>query len=324
MRLVLEVVQGPGAGRTVDRTAGRLLQVGRSSWADLAIAGDDGLADLHFLVECTPEGGYVRALGSPKATYRNGVRVEGRERLQEGDRLRAGGSEFLVRLLGEQPPGERIDASRPDDSNLSREGISEPPLSSSAAPELDLHVGPCLRSLRAASWPLFAVLDAARTPEILALLIPSTDLTYQSLYEGIQGDALGAVAPYLVALSADSRLLDPLVRRGWGQSWGIYLTSDRPFAEVRKHLRRFLLVELEGGERVYFRFYDPRVLRVYLPSCDAGEARQFFGPVRSFLIEGDVAGTIIELTIDRDGVHREVRALDGVHAEGGRATNLLA
>src|SRR5262249_54263324 len=119
-----------------------------------------------------------------------------------------------------------------------------------------------LRSLRATTLPLFAVLDAARNPMVLALLFQAKD-RWQSLYEGVEGDRLAAAAPYLVQLPKPSPLLETLAR----DAWGIYLTCDQPFEAVRKHLRRFLLVTDEEGEELYFRYYDPRVLRVYLPTC---------------------------------------------------------
>src|SRR6185436_18904504 len=102
--------------------------------------------------------------------------------------------------------------------------------------------------------PLYAVLDAAREERILTLLRSSPEHA-QSLYEGPQGEELEDVAPYLVALPRDSWLLERLVGEGWGEGWGIYLTCRRPFAEVRRQLRRHLMVTLkETEERLYFRF----------------------------------------------------------------------
>jgi hypothetical protein len=141
-----------------------------------------------------------------------------------------------------------------------------------------------IEELRAQSAPLFAILDAARDPLVLARLLQCEE-EYRSLYEGPKAGQLVDVAPYLVALPAQTPFLETLVRDGWGQSWGVYLTSDRPFHEVRKHLRRFLTVETEDGKKLLFRFYDPRVLRVYLPTCTHAEAREFFGPIKFYLME---------------------------------------
>ena len=37
----------------------------------------------------------------------------------------------------------------------------------------------------------------------------------------------------------------------------------------------------------YFRYYDPRVLRVYLPTCNARELQTVFGPVLRYLVEDE-------------------------------------
>lgn len=301
MRLVLEVVQGPDSGRAIERTAGRLLQVGRSGWADFTLAADSALADLHLLIECEPEGGFLRDLGTSSGTFLNGARIEGRVPLHDGDRIGAGKSEFLVRLRDNVPSAAPGDSTEPPEP----ESVSPEESAPSASADDDEARAACLiGQLRAQPGTLFAVLDAARTPEVLALLIPSTDLTYQSLYEGLKGEELAAVAPYLVQIPEGTPLLETLARRGWGHSWGIYLSCDRPFAEVRKHLRHFLMAKLEDGPRVYFRFYDPRVLRLYLPTCDPGEAREFFGPIRRFLMEAESSATLLEFATNGIGVRR--------------------
>ena len=54
-----------------------------------------------------------------------------------------------------------------------------------------------------------------------------------------------------------------------------------------RHFRQFLRVRDEAGREFFFRFYDPRVLRVYLPTCNSEELRTFFGPVELFSMEGE-------------------------------------
>ncbi len=57
---------------------------------------------------------------------------------------------------------------------------------------------------------------------------------------------------------------------------------------MRRHLRRFLLVEDdETGERFFFRFYDPRTLRVFLPTCTPRQREDFFGEVACWFAEGE-------------------------------------
>jgi hypothetical protein len=48
-----------------------------------------------------------------------------------------------------------------------------------------------------------------------------------------------------------------------------------------------------------FRYYDPRVLRVYLPTCNAEELATVFGPIETFWTEGSDPATLLEF--HRDG-----------------------
>ncbi|WP_343073672.1 DUF4123 domain-containing protein [Pyxidicoccus fallax] len=138
-------------------------------------------------------------------------------------------------------------------------------------------------------FPLFALLDAARSERILQML-GSADEQRASLYTGPEGDALAEVAPYLVALPPGSELLGRLLEEGWGKAWGVFVTSELSFRELRRHFRRFLLVEDELGRSLYFRFYDPRVLRVFLDTCTPEHRAELFGTaVKRFFVESSDA-----------------------------------
>lgn len=152
-----------------------------------------------------------------------------------------------------------------------------------------------LRILRGQSEPLFVLLDAAVGNGVLDLLRRS-GVQHQSLYEGAKGDELADVAPYLVHFSICSPFLDELVNEAWGKSWGVFLTSVQSFAEIRRHFRHFLLVQTEDGKQLYFRFYDPRVMRQFLPTCTREERVEFFGGISKFLMESQGNESLLEFS----------------------------
>lgn len=155
---------------------------------------------------------------------------------------------------------------------------------------------PVLRSAAAAS-ALHAILDGARTPRILQVLHEALE-EHRSLYEGVKGEALDDVAPRLVRLGPDARLLAQLVREGWGRRWGIFAEGHVPPKDLRRHLRRFLVAEDDvTQERLYFRFYDPGVLRSLWPTCSRRQLEALIGPLRAFLVEGE-RGEVLRLTAD--------------------------
>lgn len=145
--------------------------------------------------------------------------------------------------------------------------------------------------------PLFAILDAARDREIVEHVRRSGE-EYESLYSGSQGRELADVAPYLVRLRPASGYLEALVRYGWGRSLEVFLTCPLSFGEVRRHFRRFLLVRTEDGDRLYFRFYDPRVLPIFLRACTPEEHERFFGAIRCFLVRSQDGRTLSRHSFD--------------------------
>lgn len=131
---------------------------------------------------------------------------------------------------------------------------------------------------------LFAVLDGARSPRIHPMVLGSPR-PFECLYRGELDPLLAEVAPYLVELEAESFWTRQLLTEGWGRSWGIFLEAAAPIATLQRHLRSFAKVKDESGRTLVFRYYDPRVLRVYLPTTNAAEARTLTGPIGRFLLE---------------------------------------
>jgi hypothetical protein len=253
-RAIVQVCWGPLAGVKAVVAPGERLTVGRGAAATLQLANDEAMAPLQFEVAWDGRRARARHLGGAPLTLLSGQVLDDAE-VGHGQWLRAGSTDFTVHVEAHTP------ASTPRDA------------ATQAAAER------ALEALRAVGRPLLAVVDAARDPRIGELLRESVDPCC-SLYDGTEGARLAAVAPHLVALAADSRLLDDLVREGWGLRWAIWLTSARPLLEVRRHLRKVLLVQREGtAEPTYFRFYDPDVLRVYLETCTPDERAQWFGDV---------------------------------------------
>jgi hypothetical protein len=74
-----------------------------------------------------------------------------------------------------------------------------------------------------------------------------------------------------------------VIGNGWGQSWAIFLATASDFATLLQHLRQFVFVttEVSDQERC-FRFCDPRVLKVFIPTGTHQETAEFFGLIRFF------------------------------------------
>src|SRR3954454_21413274 len=130
-----------------------------------------------------------------------------------------------------------------------------------------------LKRVLDALWPpglppstgVFAILDGARDQRIYAA-VKGTYLPKDCLYTGDLPAQLQITAPYLVQLDRDDRFTRAIIEKGWGNSWGSFLRTGTGIKQLRRHLREFLRVRDEAGRRLIFRYYDPRILRLYLPT----------------------------------------------------------
>lgn len=285
-RAIFEVRAGTDAARAFAVEGASPRTIGRAAAADERFPHDPHLSDLHASLWIEDGRCYVRDLNSAKGTWLNREGVRQAE-LANGDQLQVGGTLLVVRLEG------------------ALAAVAPAVTSRSAFGSRAEHAAWFLRQ---GAGSLYAVLDAARDEQVLPFLY-GAGAQYQSLYEGLRGEELALVAPYLVAFPEGAASLDELVSDAWGQSWGVFLRSPASFRDTRRHLRRLLRAELDDGQRVLFRFYDPRVLRAYLPTCTGEEARQMFGPITHYAVEGRRGETAIRFRATPEGVAVETEAL---------------
>lgn len=131
------------------------------------------------------------------------------------------------------------------------------------------------------------ILDSASVTYDNIQLLTEMNKTGTSLYRGRSEEQLAEVAPFLFEISDNPEFLDYVQTNSAGKAWGFYMISAASFDDIFKHFRKFLIVKTDEGKELYFRFYDPRVLRIFLPSCDSAQLKEFFGPVTQFFMEDE-------------------------------------
>jgi len=129
---------------------------------------------------------------------------------------------------------------------------------------------------------VYAILDACDAPAVPEKARSLGQGRAASLYNGTAQEDYWAIAPYLC--KADPALIEWIRKSLWKEPWGILAVSVSDFESLRAHFRKFLIVESPEGEHWYFRFYDPRVLPVFLESANEDELKEFFGPVRAYAV----------------------------------------
>jgi hypothetical protein len=273
LEYVLEIRLAGGDPQIIPLPQSGTITVGRQAPAELVV-NDQFMSRAHFQLQCNGSLVMLFDPGSSNGTFVNGVRSHNVP-LRSNDAIFAGRTAFrFAQLVNGKPMLEYLPPSPGELLPWQQQILSV--------------IG---------STCNYAVLDGAISPAILDLLNQSGTY-YQSLYEGEQSADIARYGPYVAQLQPDRPFLPYLVKAAWGMFWGVFLGSDLSFEETRKHLRRFLIVDSGTGSKSLFRFYDPRVLRVFIPSCAPVQRKEFFGPVRCYFAETEPAPGLTAFTPD--------------------------
>jgi len=144
---------------------------------------------------------------------------------------------------------------------------------------------------------LFAIVDGARDDRLFRE-ISRGEVPHEPLYRG-EAEKFFAVSPILVRCEQGTRLFEWLTDEAWGSDNAMFLTSQQPMDCLADHFVRFTVVRTDGDPKMFFRFYDPRVLQVYLPACSVAEREALFGPADRLAVEASDGAEL--LVFDREG-----------------------
>lgn len=171
------------------------------------------------------------------------------------------------------------------------------------------------------AYRVWAVLDGARSDRIYSSMV-ATYAEHCCLYSGELPSAMKIAAPYLLSLDLEIPTTRYILNQGWGNNWGIFFRSNSAMEALRRHLKKLLVVKDQTGQRMLFRYYDPRVMRAYLPTCWPSELDALFGPIKSYLVEGTDSDSVIQFRLDEGRLLEKVLPLAG--DAGTKAASTLA
>ncbi|MGQ0540570.1 MAG: DUF4123 domain-containing protein [Blastocatellia bacterium] len=143
---------------------------------------------------------------------------------------------------------------------------------------------------------LYCVLDGVLVPQLPKRLYES-QLPNVCLLAGDLTPDMVYAAPYLVMLTPDSKFADWVFAESLGRHWGIFAQSPQSLIEMRKHFTALLSAYDERGNPMMFRYYDPRVFRNFIPTCNGGELATLFGKVESFFTETETGDGLTKYRI---------------------------
>lgn len=132
---------------------------------------------------------------------------------------------------------------------------------------------------------LYALMDVARDPFLLPAIMEGFGADHQCLFRGQAKEVHGDNTAWIVRIEHHQGLLDWLLDEGWGRRVVSFVVSPLPISRMTSHLRKFTKVKDSAGTEHFFRFYDPKVMRQYLPVFGPREHEMFFREVSCCAIE---------------------------------------
>jgi hypothetical protein len=151
----------------------------------------------------------------------------------------------------------------------------------------------------------YAIIDAAKEGSI-PYFLEGMKANFGPLLQGDEAKRLAQVAPYLVGLKKGSDVSDWYLEKLYGNSIGFVLKTNWSIEGLIQFWARKVKTRIPSTEeKGFFRYYDPNVLRVYLPILEEdNDLIEFMGPTNSILVEAQNPEHLL--------VYRQIETDDGL------------
>lgn len=122
----------------------------------------------------------------------------------------------------------------------------------------------------------YALVDLASAAPLRPVIPKLRSSVAEPLFARSQPLQLLEVGPWLVDLSEAPEVEAALAGFGPDYPWGYYVHSKVDMISLRQSLRKFNLAQLAGtSKEMLFRYWDPRVLRIFLDGATPVQRGRF-------------------------------------------------
>ena len=160
------------------------------------------------------------------------------------------------------------------------------------------------QSLLSNRTKLYCILDGAAIKDLPKKLYETRPPKYPLISGELTPDMVH-VTPYLVQLLPNGDFTNWVIDEFYGKNWGIFVHCRFSITEMRRHFRALMSVHDEDGNPMMFRFYDPRVIRKFLPTCETDQIETFFGKVETFFVEAEEGETLLSYKFQNDELKQD-------------------
>lgn len=142
----------------------------------------------------------------------------------------------------------------------------------------------------------FGVIDLASAAELRSKVVRLSPPDGCSLLDARTYLDVVPVGPWLIDLDRCDELRRIWIKKVRNLEWGYTIHTSLDLTDLRRHLRKFALAEIEGEPKpVLFRYFDARIIRSFLLEVFEPQERQnFLAPMHSLEVRGaDGNGTLV-------------------------------
>ena len=138
----------------------------------------------------------------------------------------------------------------------------------------------------------YLLLDGAQIDDLMPQLFRMQDsLSMHLLYRQTAYAEWAESGPLLIRMEPDSPLAEHFETH-WRITAGVRLESSADEEVLAEHLRSLVHARLASGQTILFRYYDPRILPLWLDGVSPEERDRYMGPVQRFYLPSSAGQTL--------------------------------
>jgi len=155
----------------------------------------------------------------------------------------------------------------------------------------------------------YLIYDAAINGSYTLLMLQKHYTQYRCLLKGTKDEVLADVAPYIFLIDDAGEKLKDEIELSLKEL--ISIESAQDIDVLTDHFKQFIYQNVNGRE-CYFRFWDARVLKKFLPLCTEVQLRMFFRPLSAIFMEDENGQEVICYTVQYSSLFTSKAIKNGV------------
>ena len=148
----------------------------------------------------------------------------------------------------------------------------------------------------------YLIYDAALNGTYTLLMLQKHYPKHRCLFKGTKDETLVDVAPHIFLIDDSGEKLKDEIELSLKEL--VTIESIQDIDTVKDHFKEFIYQDVNRRE-CFFRFWDPRVLKKFLPMCTEIQLKMFFRPVTALIMADENDSEVVRYTLQYSGLVAE-------------------